>query len=94
MLHRCYFGWWKGRRIVSIFGELDLGAIIRLVPCVWGILPFHGTGVLEFVQGLFDVAGHGNVDGTVGVVPSEGEAAVERAGPVEGDGVELALIHI
>jgi hypothetical protein len=46
--------------------------------------------VLEPSKSAGDVARHGNVNVARLVVPSESEAAVERAIPFGGDGVELA----
>ena len=45
-------------------------------------------GVHEFVQGIGYIAWHRQVDGACQVVPLEGEAAIEGAGPVGGDAVE------
>ena len=44
--------------------------------------------MLEFVDGVADVAGHGNINVEVGIVPVDGESAVQCAAPVGGDGVE------
>ena len=52
---------------------------------MWRVLGAIVGGVGESVDGLGDVAGHGEVDGSGGVVPLESEAAVERAGPVGGN---------
>jgi hypothetical protein len=51
---------------------------------VWGVL---STG-RWFVERSRNVARHGDVDEVELEVPGESEAAVESAGPIEGDGVE------
>ena len=48
-----------------------------------------GTGWSNFFQRAVNVAWHGDVDVDVGVVPVQGESAVERSGPVGGDLVVL-----
>ena len=45
-------------------------------PLVWWVLFLLWEGVLEFVEGSFDVARHGDVDYAVKVVPFEGQTKV------------------
>ena len=75
---------WRG---VGIGRVLDGGAVVGWIPGVRGVLRTCGGHVHEFVECAGDVAWHGDVDGAGGVVPFEGEAAIEGAGPVGGDGV-------
>ena len=49
-----------------------------------------GVGMLELVQCFVDLAYHGDVDSTVGVIPCEGETAEKRSRPVYVDGVQAA----
>ena len=46
--------------------------------------------VLEFVEGSFDIAGHGNVDVPFVVVPVKGESEVFGALLVHRDGIKVA----
>ena len=54
-----------------------------------GVLWTLGDGVVEFFQREVNVAWHGDVDVAVGVVPVQGESAVDRSGPVGRDLVVL-----
>ena len=45
--------------------------------------------MLETLEGTFDVTWHGDVAGSLDVVPLEGEAAILAAFPIFGDVVEL-----
>ena len=54
------------------------------------VLSASRRDVLEASQSAGDVTWHGNVNVTVGVIPGQSEAAVQRAVPLCGDGVELA----
>jgi hypothetical protein len=56
--------------------ELDIGAICWGVPRVWCVLRLCWCGVLEVVERLLDVVDHGNLHGTLFVVPVEGYSTV------------------
>ena len=45
---------------------------------------------MEFVEGSFDIAGHGNVDVPFVVVPVKGESEVFGALLVHSDGIKVA----
>ena len=47
-----------------------------------------GRDVLEFGEGLGNVSWHGEVDCSGGVVPGQGDSAVEDTTPISGDGIE------
>ena len=49
---------------------------------IWVVLGLFGSGMLEFVMGIFDVAGHAEVAGMIGIVPFEVDAAEAFAFPV------------
>jgi hypothetical protein len=67
---------------------LDGGAIVGRIPGMGRVLGTVGSGMHEFMEGVGNVAGHGEVDGAGQVIPFEGKAAVEGTSPVGGDGVE------
>ena len=48
-----------------------------------------GRRMLEFVQGCLEIFWHGDVAGSCGIVPVNGESADDGTGPVDGDGVEF-----
>ena len=79
--------WRKRGGVVEIFNVLDFGAIDGLCPGVGGILSALWVGMLELMQCFVDVAWHGDINSTVGVTPSEGEAAENISIPFDGDGV-------
>ena len=55
------------------------------------MLGARSWGVEKFVESAFDVSRHGDVDcALVVVAPVECETTVERAGPVDGDGVFIS----
>ena len=70
-----YLGGRRGGVIRSV-GVLDVCAINCLFPCMGGFLLAQGWRMLEFVQGLSEVAGHQNFARTEAVVPCDGEAVV------------------
>ena len=43
--------------------------------------------MLKLVEGLFDVCGHGNVTYALVIVPVDGDTAIERTSPVDGNSV-------
>ena len=71
--------WRKRGGVVKIFRVLHFGAIDGLCPGVGGILLDFGVGMLELVQCFVDLAYHGDVDSTVGVIPCEGDTAEKRS---------------
>ena len=73
-----------GGRLLLLVGSVD-----GFDPRVRGVLWTLGDGVVEFFQRAVNVAWYGDVDVAVGVVPVQGESAVERSGPVGGDLVVL-----
>ena len=56
---------------------------------VWGVLWAFGCRMLEFVQGCLEIFWHGDVAGACGIVPVNGDSAVERNSSVDGYGVEF-----
>jgi hypothetical protein len=54
-------------------------------PLVWGMLLFGGWWMVELLEGPINVVGHGDVHIAFRVVPIKDEAAVEGAGPVDGE---------
>jgi hypothetical protein len=74
--------WW---RVVGWSGELGLFAVDWCVPRVWCKFGSVRFRVLELMQGAFDVAGHGQVDCSVQVVPLERYTEVELGLPVIGN---------
>ena len=57
------------------------------MPCcfsvvVWVVLGLFGSGMLEFVKGIFDVARHAEVTGMIGIVPFEVDTTKVFAFPV------------
>ena len=65
---------WFG--VVSRWGELDFGAIRGGSPGVRSMLGTLRTFGEVGVEGFFDVAGHGEVNGVGDVVPFESDAAI------------------
>jgi hypothetical protein len=53
-------------------GELRVGAILRFCPSVEEILGSPEGVLLESVKGLGNMSWHGDVNGSVGVVPIDG----------------------
>ena len=79
----------EGRGCVVELGVLD-GS-----PVGWGNLGMRGRklrprrwDVEKFDESAFDVPRHGDVDGAGLIVPKEGEPAVQRACPINGDCVQ------
>ena len=89
----------KGGRGVGSRGVLRFGSVVGLLPGVRSVLgPCRGW-MLEALEGAFDVPWHGNVTGTVDVVPLDCEAAILASFPVFGDFVELVegeqqVVHV
>jgi len=75
----------KGSSVVWCRGILDFGTITGVLPSVWGMLRTSGMGVTKVQKGMFNIARHGQINGMVGIVPLEGEAAVTGGGPIFGD---------
>ena len=48
--------------------------------------------MLELVEGLLDVCGHGDVTSTFVIVPIKGETKIEEASTVDGDSIQLLEI--
>jgi hypothetical protein len=71
-------------------GSWGAHAIVGLDPFVWCMLGLFGRLVVEFCEGTLDVAGHGDVDVFLLIVPVDGEPAVLGTGPVDGGGVCVA----
>ena len=72
--------------LVSI---LDSRAIDGLVPGMRRILGARGSWMLEFLEGLLDVCGHGDVTSPLVVVPINGDTAIEGSSPVDLDSIHL-----
>ena len=49
---------------------------------IWVVLGLFGSGMLEFVKGIFDIARHAEVTGMMGIVPFEVDATEAFAFPV------------
>jgi len=47
---------------------LDLGAIVGMLPCVWGMFGSLWVRVAEPQKSMFNVSGHGNVYGAFGII--------------------------
>jgi len=77
---------WGGAQEVS---KLHFGTIFGLLPGMWRILGSCRWWMAEVQEHVFDVAGHGEIDHAVDVVPSDGEAAVASGGPVFTDLIVL-----
>ena len=85
------FGRQKGGIFVLV-GILDSSAIDGLVPGKRGILGAGECWILELVEGLLYVCGHGYVTSPFVVVPIKGETTIEGAIPVDGDSIQLLEI--
>ena len=72
---------------VGVRSVLDGGAVGGRVPVMRRVVGTCGGRVKKLVDGVGDIAGHGEIDGAGGVVPFEVETAVEGALPVGGGGV-------
>jgi len=62
----------KGSGVVRCRGILDFGAIIGVLPSVWGMLRAVGMGVTKVQEGMLNVARHGEINSVLGIVPLEG----------------------
>jgi hypothetical protein len=67
---------------------LCLGTIVRLDPCMWGMLGALRGRMLKALEGPFDVAGNRNVSGAINAVKNEGETAVLFGVPIDAGFVE------
>jgi hypothetical protein len=67
-------------RVLGLFG-----AINGLNPFMWRVLWAKRWRMIAFCEGTRDIAWHGDVNMTSTVVPVKSEAAVEGAGPVDGE---------
>ncbi len=74
---------------IQLGDVLNFGAIVRLGPSMWGMLWVRRVGVVEPLQGAFDVTGHGQIDCALVVIPGESKAAVPGGIPVLSDLVLL-----
>ena len=61
---------------------MDFHAIVFGSGGIWAVLGLFGSGMLEFVKGVFDVARLAEVTDTIGIVPFEVDAAEAFAFPV------------
>jgi hypothetical protein len=68
---------------------LDFGTVGGLIPFVGCIFTAGWRVVLELVKGCRNVVWHQNVDIFLGVVPFYGEATINFAFPVGGNGVKV-----
>jgi hypothetical protein len=80
--------------IVRFRGILNAGAVDGPGPLVRCVLAARGWRMLEFVECRGNIVWHGEINGAIGVVPVECEAAVEAAAveaasPVGGDCVKV-----
>ena len=75
----------EGGGCVDGVHQLDFHAILFGCGRIWVVLGLFGSGMLEFVKGIFDVAGHAEVTGMMGTVPFEVDAAEAFAFPVNVD---------
>ena len=74
----------KGRGIIRGGCEDNFAAIDGFGERRWGMLGTGRLGCFKTLESFGDVSGHGEFDGSVGVVPVESDAAIEFAGPVGG----------
>jgi len=70
---------------IGVWDKLDAGAVVQLLPGMWGMFRVRWVRVVEALQCVIDVAGHGQVNGALVIVPVKGKAAVARGMPVLGD---------
>jgi len=75
----------KGSGVVWCRGTLDFGTKTGALPSVWGMLRVFGLGVMKAQKGTFNIARHGQINSTLGIVPVEGEATVTGGCPIFGD---------
>ena len=86
LLHSFDPGLVEERRKVGI-RQLNFLPVYRCGPTVRRMLWFGRCGVAKGKQRFGDIAWHGDVDVSRGVVPVDSETEVAGAGPVFGDGV-------
>ena len=72
----------EGGGYVNGVCQLDFHAILFGCGRIWVVLDLFGSGMLEFVKGIFDVARHAEVAGTMGIVPFEVDTTEAFAFPV------------
>jgi hypothetical protein len=72
----------KGWRVINRWHQLCGGAVCWCHPCVGRIFGPFGCCVLEFVQCVGNVTGHGEIDRFAFIVPIDGEAEEFGCGPV------------
>jgi len=61
---------------------LHLGAIGRFLPGVRQMLGLRGWWMLEALEGVLNVSGHGDIAGALVIVPIDGETTVAASCPV------------
>jgi len=74
---------------VRIRDILNFGAVVRLGPGMGGMLWAHWVGMVELLQGTFNVPRHGHINCALVVIPGERKAAVLGGVPVLSDLVLL-----
>ena len=76
------FFWVEGFGLIGFWGHLDFTPVDRL--CEWrrGMLGTSRSRDLEAFECLGNIAGHGQEDGSINVVPIKGDTAVELSGPI------------
>ena len=87
LLEFCEFLGGEGWGGVFFRCVLDFGTVSWCGPGVWCMLCAGCRLMLQGGEGAGYISGHGYVAGSGNVIPFEGEAAVECAVPVGGDGV-------
>ncbi len=75
--------------IVRCRGILNAGTVDGPGPLVRCVLAARWWRMLKCVECRGKVAGHGEVNGSISVVPVKSETAVENTGPVGGDCVQV-----
>ncbi len=70
---------------IGVWDKLDAGTIVWLLPGMWGMFWVHRVRVVEALQCTVDVAGHGQVDSVLVIVPGKGKATVSHGMPILGD---------
>ena len=55
----------EGGGCVDRVCQLDFHTILFGCGRIWVVLGLFGSGMLEFVKGIFDIAGHAEVAGTI-----------------------------
>jgi hypothetical protein len=73
-------------KVVGWGYKLGAFTVDWFIPGMWCVFGSIKCGVLELVEGAFDVARHGQVDRALVVVPGECDATVKGTTPVSGRG--------